>query len=63
MLKAIATGWGKLGEHGDCAQELQEVVLPVHRDSVCKEVLGEDNFDPKTMMCAGHLEGGRDSLS
>lgn len=56
---AFATGWGKLSEIGDISDRLQVVDLEVQPDTACSSVYGA--FDSETMLCAGVLEGGKDT--
>lgn len=61
----IAMGWGYLRSSGKPANILQEVSLPIVSNEVCNAAFNE-NTDYSTsitdnMLCAGFLEGGKDS--
>ncbi len=52
-------GWGATSEGGDTPDTLQEARVPITTDAYCAGAY--DNFDPKTMVCAGFPEGGVDT--
>ncbi len=53
-------GWGQLSETGGSSNLLQEVDLSVISDSLCRSVYG-NNVNFTYEICAGYLEGGKDS--
>ncbi|CAL4107808.1 unnamed protein product, partial [Meganyctiphanes norvegica] len=58
--RAVATGWGRTDNRGNWAHILQEVTLPIWRTESCNarhvyEILSNQE------LCAGPLEGGRDT--
>lgn len=55
---ATVVGWGRLSENGSTTPLLQYVNIDVLNDSVCAEAYG--TLD-STQLCAGKLEGGKDS--
>lgn len=66
-LTPFIAGWGKTTESGKSADVLQQVQLPVLKNSVCKnrydkvgKLLSERQFDDY-VLCAGVLKGGMDS--
>lgn len=48
-------------ETGESPRRLQEVDLTAFSDSTCDRLLGSRNFIQSTMVCAGELEGGKDT--
>lgn len=58
VISATVTGWGTLAEEGQPATRLMEVVLPLVSNSTCNESYGGIK---DSMLCAGFVEGGRDS--
>ncbi|XP_059611209.1 transmembrane protease serine 9-like [Phlebotomus argentipes] len=65
--KPFVAGWGRTQEGGKSAAILQELQLPVLKNSECKEryrdqrkLISEKQFDDG-VLCAGYLEGGKDS--
>lgn len=56
---ATAIGWGALKEFGDYPEQLQEVDLPLVSNIQCA-ALSESEIT-ENMICAGFLEGGKDS--
>lgn len=56
---AIVAGWGRLEEGGSQPQTLYDVILPVISNEVCEETYGNAIYP--TSLCAGHVEGGKDS--
>jgi secreted trypsin-like serine protease len=57
-LETIA-GWGATEEGGDPPSTLQEAQVPVTTDAYCAGAY--DDFDARTMVCAGYPEGGVDT--
>ena len=60
-------GWGRLKEGGKTSNKLQFVRLPVLTNAECKQrfqvvrkLISEQQFG-SAVMCAGDLNGGRDS--
>jgi hypothetical protein len=59
---AFVTGWGSTTESpGTYPDELREAEIDMLADSTCLDYWGADEYFPETMVCAGALEGGRDS--
>ncbi|XP_068231880.1 transmembrane protease serine 9-like [Palaemon carinicauda] len=56
---AIVTGWGTTASGGKQTYELHEVVVPTISNSECRKSYG--NYITGNMICAGLLEGGKDS--
>jgi len=52
-------GWGVTEEGGDAPDVLQEAQVPVTTDAYCAAAY--DDFDARTMVCAGFPEGGVDT--
>lgn len=59
--QAIASGWGTLEEDGKPACILQEVTLPVMSNEDCKKTNYSSKMISDNMLCAGYLEGKKDS--
>lgn len=59
--QAIASGWGTLEEDGKPACILQEVTLPVMSNEECKQTNYSSKMISDNMLCAGYLEGKKDS--
>ena len=61
----IAWGWGYLQSSGDPARILQRVTLPIVTNEVCNEAFnvhsGYSDSVTKNMLCAGFIQGGKDS--
>lgn len=60
-------GWGRLEESGNPSNVLQQLQLPILKNSECKEwfrrkrkLISKHQFG-SSILCAGHLNGGRDS--
>jgi len=60
-------GWGKTQEGGESATVLNELMIPVLKNEVCRNTyaklnryFSEDQFD-KAVLCAGVLSGGKDT--
>lgn len=60
---ATAIGWGRTSEGGDLSTKLQKVQLPLLSDEECDEAGYEKSRRTDNMICAGYLEGKRDSCS
>jgi len=58
---ATATGWGLLMERGDAPDILQMVDIPIVSNEACQQVYPRQITD--NMLCAGYLEGGKDSCT
>lgn len=63
----FVAGWGRTSEGGVSSQILQQVQVPVLTNDVCKDrykkqnkLISEQQFD-EAVLCAGVLEGGKDS--
>jgi secreted trypsin-like serine protease len=52
-------GWGVTEEGGDTPDVLQEAQVPVTTDEYCAGAY--DEFDARTMVCAGYPDGGVDT--
>jgi trypsin len=52
-------GWGTTQEDGDTPTTLQEAQVPITTDAYCSGAY--DDFDAKTMVCAGFPQGGVDT--
>jgi secreted trypsin-like serine protease len=52
-------GWGTTSEGGDTPDTLQEGQVPITTDAYCAGAY--DDFDAKTMVCAGFPQGGVDT--
>jgi trypsin len=57
-LETIA-GFGTTSEGGDTPDTLQKARVPVTTDAYCGGAY--DDFDAKTMLCAGYAQGGTDT--
>jgi secreted trypsin-like serine protease len=57
-LEAIV-GWGTTSEGGDTPDRLQEAQVPITTDAYCGGAY--DDFDARTMVCAGFPQGGVDT--
>lgn len=63
----IVAGWGRLAEGGKSSNILQELQIPVLSNSVCQDryqkqgkLISDKQFN-NAVLCAGVLEGGKDS--
>ncbi|CAL7940154.1 unnamed protein product [Xylocopa violacea] len=59
--KAIASGWGTLHEDGKPSCLLQEVEVPVMSLQDCRNTSYSPRMISDNMMCAGYLDGKKDS--
>ncbi len=57
-LYATVTGWGATAEGGNGATALMEVEVPIVDNVICNRSYGIIN---ENMLCAGYVEGGKDS--
>ncbi|XP_078509282.1 transmembrane protease serine 9-like [Lissotriton helveticus] len=59
-MSCVVTGWGNTGEGVNLQypKTLQEVEVPIVDQQVCNSLYGNILYD---MVCAGNLEGGKDS--
>jgi len=54
-----ASGWGRISNTNDqTARVLQQVRLPILDDNTCAQTW-PGQFDPRTMLCAGYLDGSK----
>ncbi|KAG7167194.1 Trypsin-1-like 10, partial [Homarus americanus] len=56
----IVSGWGATTEGGTPIKTLMKVTVPILSDEECHSVYTQ-NFFKDSMICAGELEGGKDS--
>ncbi|UJR21419.1 hypothetical protein I4U23_024508 [Adineta vaga] len=58
-----ATGWGSTFSGGSVSNIHMEVAMPVLTDAACKSKFGGTNnmLDPKTQICAGETDKGKDT--
>lgn len=68
VTKTVATGWGKINYAEKKSDDLLKVVLSIIDNNLCNELYesGEGTIELKngivpSMMCAGELEGGKDT--
>ncbi|KYQ53177.1 Ovochymase-2, partial [Trachymyrmex zeteki] len=59
--KAIVSGWGTLKEDGKPSCLLQEVEVPVMSLQACRNTSYSARMISENMLCAGYLEGQKDS--
>lgn len=57
---AVVTGWGTLRENGTSATFLQTVTIKIISRTICRNSYGESEITDN-MICAGSMEGGKDS--
>jgi secreted trypsin-like serine protease len=58
---AVITGWGSdFYLAGGTSDDLEEIVVPIRSDDECQST-SAFALDPATMLCAGELQGGKDS--
>jgi len=60
-VNAIVAGWGTLQEEGKLSCLLQEVEVPVMSLQVCRNTSYSPRMISENMLCAGYLEGKKDS--
>lgn len=58
--KGIVAGWGLTSENGAPSTYLRELVVPVLTNAQCRAT-SYRSMILSTMLCAGYLEGGKDS--
>ncbi|XP_044583433.1 trypsin-1-like [Cotesia glomerata] len=58
---ASVTGWGAVEESGTLATKLQEVVVPILSNNECRGTKYPPKKITDNMLCAGFLDGGKDS--
>jgi secreted trypsin-like serine protease len=58
--EAVITGWGTTSEGGRTSSDLNAASVNLLSDDNCIKEYGND-YRPKAMMCAGLIEGGRDT--
>uniref|UniRef100_T1IT26 Peptidase S1 domain-containing protein n=1 Tax=Strigamia maritima TaxID=126957 RepID=T1IT26_STRMM len=56
----VVAGWGTTTFGGTESNMLLEINVPILKDDICKENFTKF-YDSSNMMCAGHLEGGKDA--
>lgn len=58
--EVLVTGWGSTSEGGRTSSDLLVASVSLLRDDSCSKEYGND-YRPRGMLCAGILEGGRDT--
>lgn len=58
---ATTVGWGQTMSKPMYPTQLLEVQVPLMDSNACKALPKYDPVDPKSMLCAGYPEGGKDS--
>lgn len=53
-------GWGATSEGGPSSQTLRQVEVDVLESRICRSSYGP-SFDARKMVCAGRVQGGKDS--
>lgn len=65
ITKAVATGWGQLAFAGDRSDDLRKVALSIIDNNHCQQLYEKSKKlrrgITKSQLCAGHLEGGKDT--
>ncbi|XP_067672269.1 trypsin-like [Haliotis asinina] len=56
-------GWGLTSSGGDTSDVLQIIEKPVLSQAQCRDIFGSNTFYESSMICAGFLEGGKDSCT
>jgi len=60
----VVTGWGKTGEKEDTSAVLQEVAVRTLPNDMCsRKLIYDSNVNAEKQICAGFVEGGKDSCS
>ncbi|XP_017299780.1 trypsin-like [Diaphorina citri] len=54
-------GWGRVEESGQIASDLRATQVPVMSNQECRQFPGFEAKLTGNMMCAGYVEGGKDS--
>ena len=57
----MAVGWGTTNLEGPTVETLRHVFLPVVSNNLCNSLPWLRGRISETMVCAGSLEGGRDT--
>ncbi|XP_014612565.1 PREDICTED: trypsin-1-like [Polistes canadensis] len=57
----IVTGWGAVEESGSVSNTLQEVMVPIISNSVCRSLNYPSKRITDNMICAGYAQGNKDS--
>lgn len=55
--KCIATGWGRTTPDGDLVPRLQEAIIPLHSNQLCREKYGNSVTIKTGHLCGGQLDG------
>jgi len=58
----VVSGWGYMGDDHGWAENLQQVVVPYISQEICQKFFGRTVIHEK-IICAGYVEGGKDSCS
>jgi trypsin len=58
---AMTAGWGSTKEGGNLSDPLMKVEVPLVSQSVCAKMYGNSMAVTDSMICAGFVEGGKDS--
>ena len=61
--KCVVVGWGYLKERGPTSQKLMQVAVEVLDHQTCNSKDWYNGYVSEGMVCAGFVEGGRDSCS
>ncbi|XP_067672337.1 trypsin-like [Haliotis asinina] len=56
-------GWGVISSEGDISDVLQLIEKPVLSQTQCRDIFGSNTFHEDSMICAGFIEGGKDSCT
>jgi len=60
-LMPTVAGWGSIYFNGPSSSTLQETVLPVVENDLCKRAFGNRSVIDDRILCAGYLRGGKDA--
>lgn len=58
---AIALGWGLTSNNGYASNVLMKVTLSIYDSASCSKVLPETSKNWNLQICAGELDGGKDT--
>jgi secreted trypsin-like serine protease len=58
-VRATVLGWGRMAEGGQPSQVLRKATVPIMSDSACSA--GYQDYNAKSMVCAGYPQGGVDA--